>query len=368
MQPKQKCVSISTLGERPAVAKCLPRQAKVLFVTHGSPPKRALLPGMGNMIEQFSGVVLGLARASREQTASTFQHAALELAKPMLGFDSALWGSGSIRMGEPVTHAMYLYNQPEEYWRAWTKYAHQDRLIGMMLASPGITVNADEAEVLKGMEIYDKLCKPYGIEHVLCTCIIDPITSLYNVISLYRSDRNAPFSEEERAFKQNLMPHWIETHRTNHLFHLMNARLPPDAAGYCAAAADREGVLHLIEPEFTELLRAEWPTWRGPTLPPELHGLFDGEEGRYTGDVLVVKSCPMDDLFMLRARRKSQVDRLSERERQVALLFSDGSTYKEIAKVLKIAPSTVRNHLNAIYIKLGVRNKAEMVSSLKTQG
>lgn len=346
----------------------LPRDAGTLVAARESAPKRTLRAGAGNMIEQFSGVVLGLARASREQPASSFQQAALELAKPILRFDSALWGSGSIRMGEPVTHAMYLYNQPEEMWKTWAKYAYQDRLIGMMLAAPGVTVNAEEAEVLKGLEIYDKLCKPYGIEHVLCTCIIDPITSLYNVISLYRSDRKAPFNEDERAFKQNLMPHWIETHRTNHMLHLMSARLPPDAAGHCTAAADREGVLHLIEPEFTELLRAEWPTWRGPVLPPELHDLFNGEEGRYTGNVLVVKSCPMDDLFMLRARKKSQVDRLSEREREVALLFSDGSTYKEIAKSLKIAPSTVRNHLNAIYIKLGVRNKAEMVTSLKSQG
>ena len=53
---------------------------------------------------------------------------------------------------------------------------------------------------------------------------------------------------------------------------------------------------------------------------------------------------------------------LSEREKMVAERYSTGQTYKQIAAGLNIAPATVRNHLAAIYRKLGVGNKAELIN------
>jgi adenylate cyclase len=57
---------------------------------------------------------------------------------------------------------------------------------------------------------------------------------------------------------------------------------------------------------------------------------------------------------------------LSEREMMVAQQCANGETYKEIARNLHIAPSTVRNHLAAIYRKLGVKNKVELVRELSS--
>ncbi len=45
-------------------------------------------------------------------------------------------------------------------------------------------------------------------------------------------------------------------------------------------------------------------------------------------------------------------DHLSRREVQVARLYAEGHSYKDIADLLCIAPATVRTHLNAIYRKL----------------
>ena len=50
---------------------------------------------------------------------------------------------------------------------------------------------------------------------------------------------------------------------------------------------------------------------------------------------------------------------LSEREREVLKLISDGATNREIAARLYLSPHTVKDHTSALYRKLGVRNRAE---------
>ncbi len=55
---------------------------------------------------------------------------------------------------------------------------------------------------------------------------------------------------------------------------------------------------------------------------------------------------------------------LSAREAEVAKLYIEGLSYKEIARDLGIAPGTIRTHLNAIYRKLEVTNRIELLNRL----
>lgn len=55
---------------------------------------------------------------------------------------------------------------------------------------------------------------------------------------------------------------------------------------------------------------------------------------------------------------------LSKREQEVLELLSKGFLYKEIADQLFISLSTVKRHLNHIYVKLHVQNKTEAVNKL----
>jgi DNA-binding NarL/FixJ family response regulator len=55
---------------------------------------------------------------------------------------------------------------------------------------------------------------------------------------------------------------------------------------------------------------------------------------------------------------------LTRREREIALLIGDGLSNKEIAKDLKIGPSTVKNHVHNILDKLGVRRRAAIPHQL----
>jgi DNA-binding CsgD family transcriptional regulator len=59
----------------------------------------------------------------------------------------------------------------------------------------------------------------------------------------------------------------------------------------------------------------------------------------------------------LQVHESVRVATLSQREREVLALVSEGLTAKEIANTLKIAPKTAGTHVRRIYEKLGV-NKA----------
>jgi DNA-binding NarL/FixJ family response regulator len=56
-----------------------------------------------------------------------------------------------------------------------------------------------------------------------------------------------------------------------------------------------------------------------------------------------------------------QLTALTERQRQVATLACQGLSNKELAQMLGLTEGTVKVHLNAIYAKLGVRSKINLM-------
>jgi DNA-binding NarL/FixJ family response regulator len=55
---------------------------------------------------------------------------------------------------------------------------------------------------------------------------------------------------------------------------------------------------------------------------------------------------------------------LSHREQQVITLVCDGLSNGEIAEKLGVAEGTIKSHLYAIYEKLGVRSRIELMIAL----
>lgn len=62
------------------------------------------------------------------------------------------------------------------------------------------------------------------------------------------------------------------------------------------------------------------------------------------------------------ASPSAAVQQLSFRERRMAEMISHGMTNREIATALSLSPNTVRNQIAALFAKLGVRNRSELVS------
>jgi DNA-binding CsgD family transcriptional regulator len=61
----------------------------------------------------------------------------------------------------------------------------------------------------------------------------------------------------------------------------------------------------------------------------------------------------------------SAVGSLTRRERDVLQLLLDGRRVSSIARSLYLSPQTVRNHLKAIFRKLGAHSQAELLDSLR---
>lgn len=61
----------------------------------------------------------------------------------------------------------------------------------------------------------------------------------------------------------------------------------------------------------------------------------------------------------VREEEASAFARLSQQEKYVLLLVSEGKTNREIAQLLYLGEGTVRNYVSSILAKLGVNNRAE---------
>lgn len=65
---------------------------------------------------------------------------------------------------------------------------------------------------------------------------------------------------------------------------------------------------------------------------------------------------------------KNPLDVLTQREREVFRLLVEGYTIKETAQSLGIKYSTANTHMTAIYKKLGVNSRAELIIRYRDLG
>jgi DNA-binding NarL/FixJ family response regulator len=64
----------------------------------------------------------------------------------------------------------------------------------------------------------------------------------------------------------------------------------------------------------------------------------------------------------------SALDRLTPREREIALLVGQGASNPDIAQALFLSRKTVERHVSNILAKLGTRNRAELAARLVREG
>lgn len=319
--------------------------------------------------EKLSNLLLALYAACDRSPVSDFQIDALRLVQAALPFDSAFWATGVLGpREEPVIQSVCLFHQPQEMLASYEQVKHLDTILARAVAQFGTTVNAAvDAEFADAKSTAMKIHgKRFGIRQVLATMTRGPISELLGAISLYRSDPAQPYSEQERLLQQCLAPHLVALCNRNRLLHIESSlHVRPERRMRAAALVDREGMLYNASALFIDLMREEWPEWHGPFMPPALGAAIrDDDASPVRLANVAVHLSSVGDLVVLHIRRSGSGDRLSQREWEVAQSFADGLSHKQIATALHIAPSTVRNHLRAIYQKLGVGNKAELVHSL----
>lgn len=96
--------------------------------------------------------------------------------------------------------------------------------------------------------------------------------------------------------------------------------------------------------------------------------LLQAIEKVHAGEAWIDRSMMANVLNELTSRNESQLDSdkrkiatLTAREREVALLVAQGCKNRQIAQRLFISETTVRHHLTAVFDKLGVADRLELV-------
>ena len=158
-----------------------------------------------------------------------------------------------------------------------------------------------------------------------------------------------------------------------------SAQAALDTAGRFLLATDTEGELQWATPQAAQLLARVAPAAvaDGPACPWVPDWLADatsaapGEIAASLGDgalvqfVYVGRMAPDEILFRIQeawhsgeeARLRERLG-LTAREAEVLLWIGHGKGTRDIAEILGMSPRTVQKHLEQIYAKLGVENRA----------
>ena len=283
-----------------------------------------------------------------------FRMWALEQLSGLIACDAALWGSGiaaNLRF-----HTLTLFALPREFQNCLEATATINPLLPHMLNHLGQPTDMQsvlpDAE-FHASELYQRAFAPFQIERIMATVRRDARSGLYTLITLYRRDRFAAFTQAEKDLQQRLCVHLIEAASHSFFMHLLRNTDPLDGRG--SALVDRHGLYHEAQPVFHELLDTQFPD-RGASLPfavPE-----PGE--RLNLGKLCLSCKPMGDLFILQIWNAGPLDRLTAREHQIVMAVAQGLSFKQAARKIGVAPSTVANHLYRVYRKLGVSSRTEL--------
>jgi DNA-binding CsgD family transcriptional regulator len=327
---------------------------------------------MRQMPHGLSDLLLQLYRLAREGQAPAFKEQAFALVKQYLPFESGLWGAMTVFSPDRThVHWVFLDRQPMEMIENWQKYSAHDPSHSDAIQALGHTIIVNLSSSKEAVRYHPKLIEhghTYDICHSLSMVTHDPILSLRNAISFFRGWSGKRYTEAERRFADELMPHLMEAWNICAIRYVHSGSDSETAVA--RAVTDRAGSIHNAEQGFTDLVRAEFPEWTGPVLPAACIGARTGQhEETFRGREVVVTTLRMmdDGMRVLGIRRLNAGSKLTPRELTVAREFASGCTYLEIAQRLGVAPKTVRNQLQSAYAKLGVRSKLALVTRLQSE-
>jgi DNA-binding CsgD family transcriptional regulator len=237
--------------------------------------------------------------------------------------------------------------------------------------------------------LYELLYRSMGVEYQVALTLSAPLPT---VVAIAASRTRHDFSDREQAVLETLRPHlaqaWQNAHEQERLRGLLSA------AGD-ALSHRNSGVIVLWDPPqelipgtLTSLYRyfgrppltgwlparvERWLTSQRSRLRTDgLPHLTQPLTARLGSRRLVLRYLPaqgahpgaivLDEGELTIPVPRLEALRLSKREAEVVQLAVEGSTNTEIGARLRIAPGTVKKHLDNVYAKLGVRGRLQLAA------
>jgi DNA-binding CsgD family transcriptional regulator len=319
----------------------------------------------------LSRLLLTLHDASFGTPVETVKEALLEALRPAIAFDSAIWGSGA--EDPPLIFGIATVDFSLEQLVAYGRWQAEDRLRAACAARPGTALRQEDIGSIHthhASPIYLGFCRDAGIAQTLGIADLDPATRVGELVFLFRGPGAPAFTDAERDLLEQCFPHMQTARRRRMLaaFGPGNGHLPgaddPDCEGY--AIVDDAGHVHASDRAFGVAVRGAFPDWLGPRLPPPLAALAGNGATALKAGGLRFELKRGGERHLLRLLDPG-LDPLSQAELRVARMFAQGMTAPQVAARLHLSPRTVRNHLAAIYAKLGFHSKAELARHMQAR-
>jgi DNA-binding CsgD family transcriptional regulator len=309
-----------------------------------------------------SELLLKLYVAARAGSVESFQQQAIALLAQQLAFDNVWWGRSNVEGPRHNVHCSYLWNLPADTPQRMNRDDPTNPVAQRTTQRPGRAHRFDYEELIS-QPATAAFTAHMGINQALVIALLEQQGAVVSFVSVSRTTATPRFTEDERRLLELWMPHLTSALDLCCMAHMGRMR---QGGSRAMVTTDLLGWLHVFEPGAPELLRSEWPGWTGRQLPAPLREQIAERRSVYLGRHLHVEIRWHGEHVLLSMRPREPSDLLSRQENAVAEAFSSGHSYKEVARTLDLAPATVRHHLRAVYMKLGVSDKAALARVLNT--
>lgn len=314
-------------------------------------------------LREFNSVLLRLYDYAGRLSLDDFQAGAVREMRRLIRFDGCWWGIGTLIDGHNRIHHSFVEGLPEDMATAFNNAADRN-IVGRRCSSRPGKALVFGSQDLAGNEETWELARGARIAQVLCACTLQEASHLVMFVSLSRSRARPAFSPVETGALELLLPHLESMLQLSRVLDITRQRIRHAGTQICLAVTDVRGILHVAEPGFDQIVREEWPAWQGPALPAEVAAAIGARRARYRGHSVTLELQWTGSQVVVAAHPCDRRDSLTPQERRVAEAFASGRNYKEVARLLGVSPATVRHHLRAVYVKLGVRDKAALARTL----
>ncbi|WP_322616715.1 helix-turn-helix transcriptional regulator [Pseudomonas sp. BIC9C] len=316
-------------------------------------------------LKAFNHCVLHLGRLARESGASRFIADGLQAFGQLVPFASAWWGEMSTP-GADVPLQSWMHgsiNLPESFAAEWHPVAAIDQFSLATLNRPGEVVR--DSGFNDPCEAVNDFARRHDLYHLISITYELPESGLMFFVCLYRG-------LEEQAFEGNEAELFLAF--CDHLFQLWRfqvqdmIRFDSENGASDFGVARMDGSLLYVGARLCAAIQRELPGWNGSMLPGEVVAQLPKAPCVIRLGRCALTLSPNAEHVILSLDAPSGGDSLAPRERTAAMLFAAGHSYKEIAKILALSPSTVRTYLRNCYLQLGVKSKVELGSVLRSPG
>lgn len=293
---------------------------------------------------------------------------ALSQLQNLIDFDGAVWSNGHQQTVRFHNHT--LLNVGESLTQCLLDNLAINPLVDKLFENIGSPIDIRDLiadEDFYRSEIYLRCFQPHGIERILSSIHLDERTGLFTLLSLYRFERNKPFSNLDKKTQKQALFHLLTA--AKHALFLQlersdNNQIKPHKNRH-KAICDKQGYFHQVQTSFIDLLECYYVK-DNDTVKNflKLPFVLNQTEQAYEVDGLQVELKAFNDLVIVEIWPQGPLDSLSSREKEIVQTLAQGLTFKEAARELNLSPSTVSNHLYRIYQKLNIGSKGELFKLL----